>query len=242
VNSNFRTEFYKKYNSTFKVHITDFDKKSIEEAWKWYDFKYLPLLKKFPASSAILELGCGRGYMLEYLMKHGYNNLKGVDISEEQIKLASAKGFDVTVSDALGYLRNSEDKFKIIIALDFVEHFYKEELIPLFKKIYDNLDQGGIFIFHTPNGQSIISPKLIYGDLTHLTIFTPNSALQLLKLIGFDSITFFETGPAPKNFIGIVRLILWKMLKLVFNFLRLVESGTKEKILTQNFICVAVKK
>jgi 2-polyprenyl-3-methyl-5-hydroxy-6-metoxy-1,4-benzoquinol methylase len=239
--SDFRKEFYSKYNSTFKVHISDFSQKSIAKMWKKNDFLYLPLISSYELGAPILELGCGRGYMLEYLRNKGFNNLKGIDISEEQINISRQKGFDVEVADVHNYLNRNAIKFKIIIALDFVEHFSKDELIPLFEKIYNKLEANGIFIFHTPNGQSLLSTNLIYGDLTHLTIFTPNSALQLLKLVGFDQITFYEAGPVPKNILGLFRLILWKIIRLGYNFASLVETGNKYEILTQSFIVAARK-
>jgi 2-polyprenyl-3-methyl-5-hydroxy-6-metoxy-1,4-benzoquinol methylase len=209
--------------------------------WKKNDFLYLPLISSCEPGAPILELGCGRGYMLEYLRNKGFNNLKGIDISEEQINISRQKGFDVEVADVNDFLNKNTIKFKMIIALDFVEHFSKDELIPLFEKIYNKLEAKGIFIFHTPNGQSLLSTNLIYGDLTHLTIFTPNSALQLLKLVGFDQIAFYESGPVPKNILGLFRLILWKIIKLGYNFASLVETGNKYEILTQSFIVAARK-
>jgi 2-polyprenyl-3-methyl-5-hydroxy-6-metoxy-1,4-benzoquinol methylase len=209
--------------------------------WKKNDFLYLPLISSCEPGAPILELGCGRGYMLEYLRNKGFNNLKGIDISEEQINISRQKGFDVEVADVNDFLNKNTIKFKMIIALDFVEHFSKDELIPLFEKIYNKLEAKGIFIFHTPNGQSLLSTNLIYGDLTHLTIFTPNSALQLLKLVGFEQIAFYESGPVPKNILGLFRLILWKIIKLGYNFASLVETGNKYEILTQSFIVAARK-
>ena len=145
------------------------------------------------------------------------------------------------VSDAINFFKESRIKFKIIFAFDFIEHFYKSELLTLFEGIFNSLEDGGLFIFHTPNGQSILSPNLIYGDLTHLTIFTPNSALQILRVVGFNKISFIEAGPVHKNINGFIRLILWKVIKFGHNVIRLVETGSTEKILTQNFIGVAQK-
>ena len=241
MSSDFRKEFYDKYNSTFKIHQSDFDAKSIRILWKEYDFKYLPIILAYEKDIAILELGCGRGFLLEYLNNLGYKNLKGIDISEEQIKISQEKGFDVKVANAIEYLEKNNSKFKMIFALDFVEHFFKEELIPLFEAIFNNLDEGGTLIIHTPNGQAIISPRMVYGDLTHLTIFTPDSAMQILRLVGFDKIQFYEAKPELKNVKGFVRLILWKIIKLFFNFIRLVETGSMERILTQNFVITAKK-
>jgi len=241
MSADIREELYRKYNSTYKVHISDFDSKSISKMWKWFDHKYLPLVLAYPKDSAILELGCGRGYMLEYLRNHGFNNLKGVDISEEQIFIAKQKEIDVEVADVIDYLKKGKEKFKVIIALDFIEHFKKEELIQLFEGIYNNLQEEGLVILHTPNGQGIFSSNLIHGDLTHLTIFTPNSAQQILRAVGFNEISFYEAGPVSKNFNGFIRLLMWKIIKFRHNCIRLVETGSMEKILTQNFITVAKK-
>jgi 2-polyprenyl-3-methyl-5-hydroxy-6-metoxy-1,4-benzoquinol methylase len=237
----FRKELYHKYNSTYKAHISDFDPKSILKMWKWFDYKYLPLISSYPKDSAILELGCGRGYMMEYLQNNGFSNLKGIDISEEQIKIAKRKELEVEVTDVMEYLNKCKEKYRVIIALDFIEHFNKEELMRLFEGILENIDDGGIFIIHTPNGQGIFSSNLIYGDLTHLTIFTPNSMKQILGVVGFNNITIYEAGPVPKNFSGIIRLLIWKMTKVGHNCIRLFETGSTEKILTQNFIAVAKK-
>jgi SAM-dependent methyltransferase len=239
--TDFRKELYKQYDSMFKTYISHFDSKSIQKMWNWFDHKYLPLISSYTKESPILELGCGRGYMLEYLSRHNYKNLKGIDISEEQINISRGKGFDVEAVDALNFFNNNERKYKIIIALDFVEHFHKRELLPLFEGIFRCLDEGGLFIFHTPNGQTILSPALIYGDLTHLTIFNPNSAMQLLRIVGFNKVKFYEAGPLSKNFSGFIRMIMWKSIKACYNFIHLVEAGSTQKILTQNFIAVAIK-
>lgn len=239
--SDFRKELYYKYDSTFKVYISDFDEKSVKKMWKWYDKKYLPLISDFEKNVKILELGCGRGYLLEFLRKNGFENLEGIDISEEQISITKRKGFNVKVSDAINFLNENKEKSKVIFALDFIEHFHKTELFQLFEGIINNLEDGGLFIFHTPNGQTILSPNLVYGDLTHLTIFTPNSALQILKVVGFNKISFIEAGPTRKNLNGLIRLILWKVIKFKHNIIRLIETGSTEKILTQNFIGVAQK-
>jgi 2-polyprenyl-3-methyl-5-hydroxy-6-metoxy-1,4-benzoquinol methylase len=239
--SDFREKLYKKYNSSFKTYLSDFNSKYILSIWKSYDYLYLPLISSYSKDVAILELGCGRGYMLEYLRNHGYNNLKGIDISEEQIEISKKKGLDVEVADAIEYLAKNDSKFKLIFALDFAEHFHKEELFPLFEEVFKSLEEGGLLIMHTPNGQAIISSKMIYGDLTHLTIFTPVSAEQLLRNIGFKEIKCYESGPVPKNIKGIIRLILWKIIKFNFNLIRLVEIGSTEQILTQNFIIAAKK-
>ena len=236
-----REKLYEKYNSTFKLYISKFDTISVKKMWARNDYMYLPLIRQYSKDASILDLGCGRGYMLEYLRNNHYCNLQGIDISGEQIDFAREKGFNVEVADSLNFLNKKDKKYQIIIALDFIEHFQKWELLPLFESIYNSLDDNGLFIFHTPNGQTILAPNLIYGDLTHLTIFNPNSALQLLKNVGFDKVEFYEAGPLPKNLNGFIRSIIWKMIKAGYNIINLVEGGRTMSILTKNFIGTAKK-
>lgn len=239
--NDFREELYRRYSSTFKEHISEFDKKSVIKTFIKYRYQYQPILNKFNKDVRILELGCGRGLFLEFLNNSGYKNVFGIDVSKEQIDIAKTKKFNVKETDVMEYLKSNKEKFDLIFAIDLIEHFHKDELIPLFEGIYNKLRNGGAFVFHTPNGLGINATYTIYGDLTHLTIFTPNSAIQILTLVGFNEIKFFETEPYAKNVKGILRLLLWKIVKLLLNGIRLIETGRTEKILTQNFIGVAFK-
>lgn len=239
--SDFREKFYIKYSTTFKVHISKFDDKNVGYTLSKYKKQYLPILNDFKKNSKILELGCGRGIFLNFLKENGYDDVLGVDISEEQIEIAKKNNFQTKLGGVIEFLKTNEKKFDLIFAIDLIEHFSKTELIELFERIYKCLNKNGAFIFHTPNGLGINANGIIYGDLTHLTIFTPNSATQLLKLVGFDKIIFFETGPYAKNINGTFRLILWKIIKLRLNLIRFIETGGTEKVLTQNFIGYSIK-
>lgn len=240
--SDFRADLYNKYLSTFKEHITNLDDKSIYIANKAYSIQYLPILKPYSKNAHILELGCGRGIFLDFLRQNGYKNIFGIDISEEQIEIAKSKNLDIEDINIEDYLDKNVEKYDLIFAIDLIEHFSKEELIPLFDGIYKNLNNGGTFIFHTPNGLGPNANKIIYGDLTHLTIFTPNTATQLLKLVGFNEISYLETEPYARNINGTIRFILWKLIKFGINMIRFIETAATEKILTQNFIGVARKE
>ncbi|MCH7721868.1 MAG: class I SAM-dependent methyltransferase [Bacteroidetes bacterium] len=239
--NDFREELYRRYSSTFKEHISEFDEKSVAVTLSKYRYQYLPILKEFNKDVRILELGCGRGIFLEFLINNGYKNVFGIDVSKEQIDIAKAQNLNAEEIGVLEYLKNNNEKFDLIFAIDLIEHFHKDELIPLFEGIYNKLRNGGAFVFHTPNGLGINATRIIYGDLTHLTIFTPNSAIQILKLVGFNGIKFFESEPYAKDIKGILRLLLWKIVKLFLNGIRLIETGGTERILTQNFIGVAFK-
>jgi hypothetical protein len=107
----------------------------------------------------------------------------------------------------------------------------------LAKLLYNALEDRGILIIQTPNGQGLFPHQVIYGDLTHLTVFTPESLRQLFSLAGFADFRFQETGPVGKNLYGKIRLILWKVIKKLANGIRKIETGKSQEIWTENMIC-----
>ncbi len=236
----FRLRLYESYNSNFKKFIGNEDTSNIISDYRAYKKRYLPLLKNYNYDSSILELGCGSGYFLQFLKLEGFNNLYGIDISEQQIEKAKQKGLNVDAENVFEFFKEDK-KYDVVFALDFVEHFDKNELQDLFAGINKILNHNGILIVRTPNGQGINPQKIIYGDLTHLTILNPNSLIQILRLENFQEINFYETSPVSVNLPGFIRVILWKIIKTIYNSVRIIESGDKEKILTQNLICTARK-
>ncbi len=239
-NDDFRMKLYEKYDSNFKQFIGNEDIPGIISNYNVYRKRYLPILKNFNRDSKIIDIGCGSGYFLQFLKQEGFNNLYGIDVSGQQIEKAKLKGLNVDVKNIFEFFQE-ERNYDVVFALDFIEHFEKNELFDLFTGINKIMKNNGILIIRTPNGQGLAANKFIYGDLTHLTIFNPNSLIQLLKLMNFKDIKFYETPPVSINLTGFIRAILWKCIKVMFNSVRIIESGDKEKILTQNFICTARK-
>jgi SAM-dependent methyltransferase len=211
--------------------------KTLQAYWNWCNYKYLPLLQALKNTDHILELGCGPGYFLEFLRTAGFVNVQGIDLSEEQVKIAKIKNLDVKSIDVFNYLQHNKELFNAIIAIDFIEHFTKEEAMTLAKLLYNSLENNGILIIQTPNGQGLFPNQVIYGDLTHQTVFTPESLRQLLTFPGFTDFKFAETGPVGKNLYGNIRLVLWKLIKKLANGIRKIETGKTQDIWTENLIC-----
>lgn len=239
--NNYRNKFYDKYHTQFNSQISQVDSKVLNSLFTHYDFKIFPYLKNYRKDSNILELGCGPGYLLDYLKLKGFTNSIGIDISSEQIDIAKSKGHNVRLDDVFNFLRNSTAKYDLIFAFDLIEHFSKDELLELTTLIYNHLHKDGLFIIRTPNGQGLFSGQIIYGDLTHQTIFTPNSLTQLFSNIGFNNLNFIKNVPVRKNLVGFLRATMWSTLKIILNLVMLIEVGGTQKIWTRDFYCVAKK-
>jgi SAM-dependent methyltransferase len=231
-----RRALYARYVSDFKG--TPGSERS-ESSWRsWADRRYAPLLANVPRDAQVLELGCGPGLMLAYLRDLGFEHLQGVDISEQQVALARSRGCDARARDVFDALVESPGGYDLIIAIDFVEHFSKDELHRLLPLVRKSLRPGGVFLVQTPNGEGLFSRQVIYSDLTHITILTPMSLEQLFRIHGFEAFTFRETGPVPKNLIGVARVAIWALLRLGANIARAAETGKRQRIWTENMICL----
>jgi SAM-dependent methyltransferase len=237
----FRDELYRRYVSTFKGMSGQMSGPALRLFWRWCAFKYLPLLTDVGRDEPVLELGCGPGHLLELLAMAGFANVQGIDVSAEQVELAKVRGLRAEATDVFDFLASREDLYGAIVAIDFLEHFTKDELVRLVPLIYRALKPGGVLLVQTANGQGLFPRQVIYGDFTHLTVFTPGSLAQLLKLFGFDQFRFRETGPAPLSPRGALNVVLWGAIKGFANAVRRVETGKRQEIWTENFICRAVK-
>jgi 2-polyprenyl-3-methyl-5-hydroxy-6-metoxy-1,4-benzoquinol methylase len=236
----FRTELYKRYYTKFKsnnIRYSDPD----ENYFLSCDKNFCKCFSSLIPNSSILELGCGSGRMLKYLKTRGFVNVIGIDVSKEQVKIALDNGCNAKVADVKKFLNSKVSEYDIIIAIDIIEHFQKNELIQLFSMINKALKTGGKLLIQTPNGKGIYPNRVIYGDLTHMTIFSDESLFQILKLFDFDNIEFWEPRPAGYNIKTIIRITLWKLIRIIANSVRMIESSKKEKIWTQNLICLCKK-
>jgi SAM-dependent methyltransferase len=236
--TDFRARLYDQYVSTFKVD----QPAGAEGSTAWWDHKFLPLLDDLDRSAPILELGCGAGGLLVYLERRGFSHATGIDISAEQIDIAQRRGVRATVADAFEFLAQHADHFQAIVVVDVLEHFTRDELLRLASLLFAALQPGGRLLVQTANGAGLFPGQVIYGDLTHMTIFTPQTLAQLLRPHGFDAFTFYETGPIPLRLRGRLDVAIWSTIKAAVNLVRYVETGKRQAIWTENFICRAFKR
>jgi len=128
-----------------------------------------------------------------------------------------------------------------VFSLDVLEHLSKDSLLALVTAVYCTLKPGGRFVVHVPNGEAIFSGRIVYGDLTHQTAFTQTSMAQLLTICGFEKIRCFEDQPIIHGPVSLVRNLAWRVIRLGFKLIALVETGSGNLLLSQNLTAIAAK-
>lgn len=245
IEENYREKIYKDYISTSTppgIKGSEITKYHLEKAGivlTAHLKKHLPKHKE----AKILDLGCGPGHVIYWAKKQGYHNIWGIDISQEQINTAKKLGLEnVELADILDYLPNHKNEFDLITMLDVFEHFKKNEIMNVLNGIYCSLHKGGKVIIRTINGESPFHGKFRYGDLTHEIAFTCEGMEQILKASGFSAMSFYPVEPVAHGIKSFIRLVLWRMIRLILRFYLLIETGHPGSgILTQNLIVAAEK-
>jgi SAM-dependent methyltransferase len=214
------------------------------EALRWSQGAAHRLRDWLPGSrdAVILDLGCGPGNMLHLLRGQGYRRVTGVDISPEQVRVASSVGFPVVNSDLMGFLAGRSDDTDCIILFDVIEHFTKDELFTFLDACHRALRPGGIFILQTPNAESPWGAMHRYHDITHETGFDPASLDHVLRVAGFGSFQARECGPVVHGVRSAVRWMIWRLIAAWLAVWNLAETGTRGSgIYTRIFVARVVK-
>jgi SAM-dependent methyltransferase len=239
--TDFRSRLYDRYVSSFKASSL-LEGDALKSHWKWCDYRIRPLLAGLPADAHILELGCGPGYFLEYLGRRGFTSPRGVDISQEQVTLARQRGVVAEAADVFAALDAATGSLDAVVAIDLLEHFTKDEGLRLCDAMRSSLRPGGRVILRTPNGSALLAGPIVFGDMTHMSIYNESSLGQLLRVAGFARLSFHETGPVPKNLIGVARCGVWAVARAAANLIRLAESGGMQRVWTQNILCCGYRQ
>ena len=154
--------------------------------------RFFRAFKMYTISSkakTILDVGCGRGFMLFFLKNYfHYEKAIGTQISRPAIEFARRRLLlDIRDKD-LPEINFEADSFEIVSMLHVLEHVKNPE--EYVREIHRILKPGGKFVVEVPNfsswtrkmtGRYWLSLDLKY----HLTFFSPETLSALLKKYGF---------------------------------------------------------
>ena len=105
------------------------------------------------SSDNVLDIGCGWGALSRHFVDNFKCNVKGISLSEEQIKFCNKKLNTFKNKKYLNYslqdYRNENTSYSKIVSVGMFEHVGKPFYGTYFKKIYDLLDEDGIAVIHT---------------------------------------------------------------------------------------------
>ena len=158
---------------------------------------YLELLR---GRERVVDLGCGRGELLELLRDEGVSAY-GVEIEEDFVDLLREKGIEVVVQDAVAHLASLEPgALDAMVAIHVVEHLPGAEVPRLVALAADRLKDGGVLILETPNPESLVAGSVnFHRDLTHVRPIHPDTLAFLCENAGLVDVEILRLSPVPED-------------------------------------------
>ncbi|HLG96853.1 MAG TPA: methionine biosynthesis protein MetW [Bryobacteraceae bacterium] len=152
---------------------------------------------RFRHAAGVLDLGCGRGEMLEVLRDSGIP-ARGVDSNADSVAVSTAKGLDVEQADLFTYLGSLPDSsLGGIVCCQVIEHLPRERVPELVRLAHAKLRSGALFALETPNPECLaIFATHFYIDPTHRHPIPPALAGFYLEEAGFGRIEIERLSPA----------------------------------------------
>jgi SAM-dependent methyltransferase len=202
-------------------------------AYGWYLRGWLPARR----DAAIADLACGQGRLLYWLKSRGYTNLYRVDIAPDQVALARQVA-TVDQEDLLSWLAERPERFDLLIGLDIIEHFARDEALRFLELAYAALKPSGRLVLQTLNADSPFGPSVFYGDITHDWAYNVNQLARLLRRAGFVAIEPREQGPVPWGYslASTARFLVWRLIRAGLQLWNLAETGATLPVLTRVFL------
>lgn len=106
----------------------------------------------------ILDLGIGQGYLEQFFKKENRKNqLFGIDVSKISIERSKREfSGEFIVGDILNIEKYyKKNFFDVIVAIEVIEHVSPNKIFGLYKKVYNLLKLGGLFIISTPLNEGL---------------------------------------------------------------------------------------
>jgi 2-polyprenyl-3-methyl-5-hydroxy-6-metoxy-1,4-benzoquinol methylase len=146
---------------------------------------YLPLLT---THSNIVDVGCGRGELLDLLRERGVR-ARGVDTNDAMVRLCQSKGLEVEQSDAVGFLeRQPDESLGGLVAIQVVEHFEPRYLMRFLETAYHKLRPNAPLVLETINPACWMAFFECYiRDITHRWPLHPDTLRYLVQTSGFSA-------------------------------------------------------
>lgn len=197
----------------------------------------LPLLSKHDAGGQdIVDVGCGQGGAVRALRSLGFIHTRGIDRSPEQVDIARGAGtVGVQCADYREWLP-AEGPFDALLALDLLEHLSLPELYEFGTLACRSLRAGGRLVVRSPNGASPTGGIYQYGDLTHRTVLSPRSFVQLMRTVGFADVGVQPVFPPVHGMKSGMRAGLARAVAAGWSAVVAVETGERRAVVTPNFV------
>ena len=190
--------------------------KNYEEISKRFFQGIVNKTKKLKKSGKWLDIGCGRGYLLDIASRNNFD-CYGIDIKNDFVKNKGIKFFNKTLFET----NFNNDEFDVISMINILDHLGSPRRY--LREVYDLLNSDGILYIHVPNEHyfdnkivnKFLRCKTGYCPNVHLVNYSEKNIGSILRRFNFPKIEFVS----PKyKIIESKKMMLCYLLETFNNF------------------------
>jgi 2-polyprenyl-3-methyl-5-hydroxy-6-metoxy-1,4-benzoquinol methylase len=179
-------EFYANYQthkSSASVYLTDAGYEAYSRD-KLLTFADLGLSPAVFTGKRLCDVGCGIGQFLQFVQRFGPGPSFGLDLSEECVQSARARGLDVRGEDFLAL----RERFDVVSMWHVIDHLLQPRAFV--EQAHRLLEPGGSRIIETPVvgpvSEAFGADWRFYMPVEHVNLFSPQGLVDLCRQAGFE--------------------------------------------------------
>lgn len=152
----------------------------------------------------VFEIGSGDGSNAKYIEKLGYD-VTASDVAEDFINAIKDKGLKTIKFNVLE--DEFTEKYSAVLCWRVFVHFTIEDALVVLQKVYDALEDGGVFIFNAMNRQvrEVDEEWVDFPNEYHMgadryyKYYNEEEINQIITKIGFQIYDFHKEGGDGNN-------------------------------------------
>jgi SAM-dependent methyltransferase len=208
------------------------------------DANYAALLPR-AREARVLDVGCGTGRMLTYLLEAGYTAIEGVDRDAELVRVTGRDlGVPVThVDDLAAWLDRRPGEFDLIIVRHMIYYLAAPRAIEALAAAERALVPGGRLVVEVVNAATLTGGFVKNKDLDIRCSYTEHSLSELLLRAGVRDVQVRGTLQARRGARRAAFILLNLAWQRVLRLIYVAERGfdpQNPRILTRNLIAVGI--
>ena len=160
----------------------------------------------------ILEIGCGSGQLLLWLIKNGHN-VKGIDLNNNSVSNLSKMCLDVTYGDANEIIKSIHINFDLIILMDVFEHIELDDISNLLDNLSKVMTKKSVIVCRFPNTQSPFGLYYQNGDPTHMSNL---SLTRMDYLCRVNKLKIIDAKNSFQSRSGLIKFIVFILRSIIY--------------------------